>query len=146
MAWLFRRLKRGWWHEPAGWALGLAFVLPSGLLAIPLIQYAGAWALPAEVTGLAIALAATVGFFVVKHHSWLLAAPLSFGLSFSFALALMKGWTTQLNVALKVAQVAVVVGGIGLTVAAFVVLGRGLRRLHHVQRDIAREAGEELAH
>lgn len=148
MAGLFRRPKRGWWQQPAGWALALALVLPSGMLAIPLSQsrYASAWAPAAAVTGLAIALAATVGFFVVKRNSWLLAAPLSFGLSFSFALALVEGWNTQLNVVLAVAQVVLVIGAIVLAVFAFVVLGRSYRRFDHLRRDTAREVGEHIAH
>jgi hypothetical protein len=146
MAWLFRRRKQGWWHEPAGVALFVALTIPSGLLAIPVSQYAGAWALPAEVTGLAIALAATVGFFVVKRHTWLLAAPLSFGLCFSLFLALIEGWNAQIHMALSVAQVAVVLGTIGLTVASVVFLGRAHRRLNDARKDVIREIGEELAH
>src|SRR5260221_2117570 len=146
MAWLLRRRKRGWWHEPAGWALGLTLTLPSGLLAIPVSQHAQAWALPAELTGLAIALAATVGFFVVKRHSWLLAAPLSFGLSFSIFLALVEGWSAQLKMVLSVAQVAWVMGTIGLMVASVVILGRGLRRWNPVRRDRARKLGAKIAH
>jgi hypothetical protein len=146
MAGRFWRPSRGWWHKPAGWALGVALVFPGALLAVPVSQYAQAWALPAEVTGIAIALAATVGFFVIKRHSWLLAAPLSFGLSFSLALALIEGWNSQLNVVLFVVQVALVLGAIGLTVAGFVISGRGLRRLKRASRDITREIGENIAH
>lgn len=146
MAWPFRRWKRGWWQEPAGWALAFALALPSSLLAIPVSHYAGAWALPAEVAGLSLALAATVGFFVIKRQNWLLAAPLSFGLSFSFALALSEGWNSQINLALVVAQVAVVVGAIGLTGATLVIAGRGFRRWNRANRDIAGELGEQIAH
>ncbi|HEX9057678.1 MAG TPA: hypothetical protein VF818_09110 [Ktedonobacterales bacterium] len=146
MAWLFGRPKKGWWHAPAGWALGVALTFPSGLLAIPVSQYTGSWAVLAESVGLAIALAATVGFFVVKRHSWLLAAPLSFGLSFSLFLALVEGWNTQINVVLAVAKVAFVVAAIGLTGASVVITGRGLRRLSAIHRDIAREIGEQIAH
>ncbi len=145
LAWLFRRPKKGWWHEPAGWALGIALTFPGGMLAIPVSQYAQAWALPIELIGIAIALAATVGFFVVKRHSWLLAAPLSFGLSFSLFLALIEGWNAQLNLVLSVAKFAVMLGAIGLTVAAVVTSGRGLRRLNHARRDITREIGETIA-
>lgn len=146
MAWFFRRRKRGWWQEPAGWALAFALALPSGLLAIPVSHYAGAWVLPAEVTGLSVALAATVGFFVIKRQSWLLAAPLSFGLSFSLALALVEGWNAQINMALVVAQVALVLGAIGLTGATLVIVGRGIRRWNQANRDIAYELGEQIAH
>src|SRR5512143_3747114 len=97
MAWLFRRLKPGWWQEPAGVALFIALAFPSGLLAFPVSQYAGAWAPSAALVGIAIALAATVGFFVVKRHSWLLAAPLSFGLWFSLTLAFFEGWNSQVE-------------------------------------------------
>lgn len=145
MAWRFWR-RSGWWHVPAGWALGLALVLPSGLLAEPVSQSAQAWALPAELTGLAIALAATVGFFVVERHSWFLAAPLSFGLSFSFALALMEGWSAQITAVVSIVQVAVVVGSIGLMAATVVISVHGLRRLNQAGRDIAGEMGEHIAH
>jgi hypothetical protein len=142
MAWRFWRRRRGWWHVPAGWALGLALVLPSSMLAIPVSQSAQAWALPAELTGLAIALAATVGFFVVKRQSWLLAAPLSFGLSFGFALALVEDWSAQVELVLSVVKIALALGAIGFMVATFVIF----RRLNHVSRDITREIGENIAH
>ncbi len=97
------------------------------------------------MVGIAIALAATVGFFVVKRHSWLLAAPLSFGLWFSLSLAVIEGWNTQVIAALSAAQVVVVIGAIGLTIAAFVFMGRTLRHLNSVYRNIARDLGEIIA-
>ena len=145
MARLFRRRKQGWWHEPAGWTLGIALTFPGGMLAVPVSQYAQALALPAELTGIAIALAATVGFFVVKRHSWLLAAPLSFGLSFSLFLALTEGWNAQLNLVLSVGKFAVMLGAIGLAVVAVVISGREFRRLDHASKDITREIGETVA-
>lgn len=145
MAQLFRRRKRGWWHTLAGWALGVVIVYPGGLLAIPVSQHAGAWVVPAAITGLAIALAATVGFFVVKRHSWLLAAPLALGLGFSFCLSLIEGWEAQVKTAIAVAQVLIVIASIGLMVAFFVFLGRAQRRVNRASRDIARELGEQIA-
>lgn len=140
------RLKRGWWQKPAGWALGLTFVLPSALLADPVSKYAGAWALPAEVIGVIIMLAATVGFFVVKRNSWLLAAPLSFGLSFSFGLALVEGWSAQVSQVLAVARVVLILGAIGLTGATIVVVGRLSVSMSHVRSEITRKLGENIAH
>lgn len=146
MAWLFGRRKRGWWHAPAGWALAFAVSLPGALLATPVDQYSGAWALPAEYAGLAVALAVTVGFFVVKRHSWLLAAPLSFGLSFSFGLALIEGWSAQIKMAIAVAQVALVAGVITLSIATIVVTSRGLRRVNRARGEFTRDVGDRIVH
>jgi hypothetical protein len=135
------RPKRGWWHTPVGWLLGWALALPSGLLAIPVSQYVGAWVLPAEVTGLAIALGATVGFFVVKRHSWLLAAPLSIGLSFSLGLGLVEGWSAQLILALNLIRV-------GLLILALLVAGVVFIKVRHLKSSMrlhARTIGEHLA-
>jgi len=146
MARLFRRPKRGWWHGLAGWTLALMFTLPSGELAVPVSQYAETLALPATLAGLAIALAATVGFFTIKRHRWLLAAPLSFGLCFSFALSLIEGWETQIKAAVSIAQVAVGLGSIGLAVTSFVVMGRRVRRLTSLSREVTREVGDHLSY
>lgn len=146
MGWLFGRLKPGWWHGLAGWTLGFALAAPGALLASQVSQYSQVWALPAELTGLAIALAAAAGFLVVKRHSWLLAAPLAFGLTFSLCLALVEGWSAQVNIVLSVGQVVVAVGAIGLTVAAVVFVLRARGRMHRWRGEYAREAGESIAH
>lgn len=147
MARLFGRRKPGWWQEPAGWLLGLVVVFPGGLAAIPVSEHASGWvAVAAEVAGLAILAAAAVEFFVVKRNSWLLAAPLAFGVSFSLFLALVEGWDKQVKAALSIAQIVFVVGAAGILVAGIVVGTRASRRVSRAFRDMASEAGERIAH
>lgn len=144
MPWLFWR-KQGWWHGPAAWVLGCALAYPGGLLAIPVSQHAGAWAMLPEVMGLLITLAATIGFFVVKRHGWLLAAPLAFSLSFSLFLALIEGWEAQINVTLAVVEVVAGVAAIGLVGASIFFVGRTVWRVNRANRNLTRKLGENIA-
>ncbi len=132
-----RRRKNPRWGEIAGWTLGVALVLPSAELAL---RIPSQWAEPAAWAGLAIALAATIGFFVVKRHSWLLAAPISFGLASSFTLALVNGWDTQIQTALTIAKAGIAIGSLVVFVAMVVLT----TRLNHHIRDVMREAGEQI--
>lgn len=146
MARFFWWRKRGWWHELAGWTLGFAVAFPSALATIPFSAHVPVWlAIAAEIACLAIILASAVKAWYAKRHAWLYAAPIGFGTGFSLPLALQEGWSAQVQLVFNIAVPALVIGMLGLTVVAFVFMGRGLRRLNRAQRDIVREIGEKIA-
>jgi hypothetical protein len=140
------RPKRGWWHELAGWVLGCVSVFPGAMLAVLASQYLGAWAIVALGASLAILLIASAGFFFVKRHTWLLAAPLGFGLGFSFALPLIEGWGAQMMNVVTILRAGIGVASVALVIAAIVFGVRTSRRVDRAMRAIALDAGEQIAH
>ncbi|HEX2349866.1 MAG TPA: hypothetical protein VHI51_15640, partial [Ktedonobacterales bacterium] len=139
-----RRKQKRWWTTPLGWVVtiaGMFAAIPPGSYVTDHLQPLAA---PIVWAALALGAVSILGYFRFHLNGWLVCALAGFTLGLAFGVSLIEGWGAQVQVALDVAKVALLVGSVAVIIGVIDFSVRMSRRVYAPLREGLREIGEQI--